>query len=620
MASIATVRIACDGDYFDGPVKGADGKKVSIWRGSALRVELALFRRDVWQDLANVAELVVEVKEMGPHDRPPAAEVAPLLQCRIPADLLDQEATAADWEAGTGQQAVAEFTGEETALPAGECWLAVWIQTYDDPPDTVAFAAGRITVRESSAGVPSQPPEPLERFYDKIRCDSLFAKKSANLADLSDCASARQSLGLGSAALLTAMNEEDMASDSVEAVPTQHSAKAYADAADGQVLQNAKDYADAADAEALQNAKDYADAADAEALQNAKDYADTADGQVLQNAKDYADGQIAAIPIAVPDPDNLWPGSLRPFFSSYVERPYFISTGGVCALDGWLIGQSTVTASPKNFFESTTGADAIVFYRPSGSPGTGVYYMNRPFTKKETTPFVGKTVTFSVEFKFGAGFPLQKTGNGLMLSVTASTSGLPSLKVDATGTYSNGGAVVATFGEITAGSTTDFVRHSFTFSLGSNVKMFCITLTHTPFGSGSSLPDDYRFYLARPTIAIGSEPAPYRARSWGSDYINSCQRFARISSAFSGSVSAGEVVYEHCTFVAPMELVPICIRATDESTPVGFPAAAIADVVNITRFGFTVARTASGDGEAKWQTIYGFGVLVWTFQDPIANY
>jgi hypothetical protein len=591
MASIATVRIACDGDHFDGPVKGADGKTISIWRGSALRMELALFRRGVWQDLANVSELVVEIKEMGPHDRPPAAEVSPLLQRRIPANLLDQEAAAEDWEGGTGQQAVAEFTGEEIALPAGYCWLAVWVQTDDDPPDTVAFAAGRIFVRESSAGEPLQPPKPLERFYGKDQCDSLFAKKSANLADLSDCASARQSLGLGSAALLAAVNDEAMAADSATAVPTQHSAKAYADAAGSQ------------------------------ALQGAKDYADTADGEVLQNAKNYADGQIAAIPIAGPVPDNLWPGSLRPFFSSYVARPSFISTGSVCALDGWLISQSTVSASPRNAFESTTGED-VVFYRPSGSQGTGTYYMSRPFTRSETTPFVGKTVTFSLEFKFGTGFPLATTGHGLVLSVTASANGSSSLKVDATGTYSHSPATVATFGEITTGSTTNFVRHNFTFSLASNVKMFCITLTHAPFGAGSSLPDDYRFYFARPTLAIGSEPAPYKTRSWGSDYVNNCKRFARISSAFSGPVSAGTVIYEHCLFPAPMELAPICIRATDEaSTPVGFPAAAIGDVTDITRFGFTVARTASENNTAaKWQTIYGFGVLVWTFQDPIASY
>ncbi|MDR2664060.1 MAG: hypothetical protein LBB14_00820 [Puniceicoccales bacterium] len=605
MASIATVRIACDGDHFAGTVRGTDGKKVNFWRGSALRLELALFRRGIWQDLANVMELVVEIKEMGPHDRPPAADVPPLLQRRIPAAQLDLTATAADWETGSGQQAVAEFSGEETAIPAGDGWLTVWVRTNGSPPQTVAFAAGRIAVRESSAGDPLQPPEPLDRFYDKIHCDNLFLKKGGNLGDLADPAGARQNLGLGGASLLAALDEEDMASDSSVAVPTQHSAKAYVDGADGQMLQDAKDYADSADGQMLQDAKEYAD---------------SADGQALQDAKEYADSQIAAIPFPESGPENLWPGSLRPIFSSYVEKPFFTKLGTVCALDGWLISQNSVNVSPKNLFAGFD-PDTIVFYRPFNSVGSGTYYMNRPFTATETEPFVNKTVTFSFELKFGAGFPRNTSGKGLALSITASTAYVEDPKIDGSGTFSEENSTIATFPEITAGSTSDYERHNFTFTLSEDVRMFCICLSHSPVGSGTAIVQDYRFYLARPTIAIGPEPAPYVPRSWATDYGNSCRRFARVGSAFTGPVAEGDVFYEHCSFPVPMEEAPICIRATDELDPIDFSEAAIEDVIDITRFGFTVARTATGDNsEAKWNSIYGFGALAWVFEDPIANY
>jgi hypothetical protein len=111
-------------------------------------------------------------------------------------------------------------------------------------------------------------------------------------------------------------------------------------------------------------------------------------------------------------------------------------------------------------------------------------------------------------------------------------------------------------------------------------------------------------------------------RNYGEEFSCNAQRFVRIRSSFSGTVSSGTTYYDQCNFPVPMETIPICIRAVSVSATSGvFSAAARADVANIDNYGFTVARTASANSNsASWQSIYSFGSFPWEFSDPVANY
>jgi hypothetical protein len=198
------------------------------------------------------------------------------------------------------------------------------------------------------------------------------------------------------------------------------------------------------------------------------------------------------------------------------------------------------------------------------------------------------------------------------------SSASSSVKANGDGTFSAGTATVATFPEIGSGSPTAYERHSFTFTVPSTAKLLCISLSHTPIATAAS---DYRFYLANPALALGEDPVPYAMRSWSDEYFNNCQRFVRMRSSFCATVSAGTTAYDHCVFPMPMEQTPICLRGTDVVTPTAFPAAGRGDIVDLSPYGFTVARVASGNSpSAKWQTLYGFAVIFWDFSDGIGSY
>jgi hypothetical protein len=293
-------------------------------------------------------------------------------------------------------------------------------------------------------------------------------------------------------------------------------------------------------------------------------------------------------------------------------------------MDGWAIAQTSASTSYRTYFEAGTAKtddeDAHVFYRPVGSPSTNTYYANRPLSRRETGPLRGKVVTLALDLKFGTGFPLGMEGHGLALKVCSTSSTSTTMFLSTSGQFSSENTVVEVFPEISEGSTTDYTRHSFTFTVPANSEMITLDFTHSPYGTGTSVATDYRYYIKHPTLALGTAPLPYTRRSWTEEYLANCPRFVRVRSTFCGSVTSGDVVYDHCQFPVPLEVTPVCLRATSEATATGFGTQATGDVTNLSTHGFTVKRTAtSTTASAKWQAIYSFGTPICDFFNGIAS-
>jgi hypothetical protein len=66
MATIATIRIACDISNFDAPRDVHTGRTPIFWKGNDLQFQLAVFDRRILQPLDNIARIILDIKPMGP--------------------------------------------------------------------------------------------------------------------------------------------------------------------------------------------------------------------------------------------------------------------------------------------------------------------------------------------------------------------------------------------------------------------------------------------------------------------------------------------------------------------------------------------------------------------------
>jgi hypothetical protein len=630
MANIANVRIACDGTHFDGPVNNLDGRKITIWCGCDLLLELAVFHRGTLQDVSNLAAITVQIKPMGQNDTAPSAAVAPIISKTVTADAINSALTLSEWENSSKQHALVEFSGEEMAIAPGDAWLVIWASTIDEPEKIIILNAGRIAVRESSGGTATIPDGPIEKFYSSETCDLLFARREENLADLSSASEALANLGVGEYISNALLNEEDMESDSTTAAPTQHCVKVFVENAAESTLISSQEQADSA----LDNAKEYADEVCSTTLQSAENYADDVCETTLTSANSYANGAAAgALSAAKAYADNIvgsanssaidwWPANGFGRFSSYVLRPRFSSSGGICGPDGWMIFSENGNETAKNYFESSAthgiGRQGdLVFLRDMGTSGTATYYFNRPFSVEETAHLVGKNVTLSFDIKFGSGFPLGQEGHGLAFSVTGTSDSNSGVVITTSGVWSSSNEVIETFNEINEGSTTSYNRHNLTFTIPNNIVRLCIRIQHDPGDNA----DDYRFYLGPTTLAEGQNYAGYIFKRYGEDYIANARRFVKVYSSHYGLTESGKVYCCNCQFPFGMEEIPVCIRAVDVVAPYGFGAVNISNALQITTTGVTICRTAtSGRTAGYWQACYYFACIPWTFNNPFSAY
>lgn len=121
----------------DGWIRDINGSRVTLFKGQANTLDVAIFVEGVYQVTPGYASLVVEFKSYA--DAPPiATDVA------LTSDTTSiVTATRAAWEAGTGQHGRISLTsGTVALLDDGVNWMIIQLSGTGSTP----VAAGRINV------------------------------------------------------------------------------------------------------------------------------------------------------------------------------------------------------------------------------------------------------------------------------------------------------------------------------------------------------------------------------------------------------------------------------------------------------------------------------------------
>ncbi|GHC07024.1 LamG domain-containing protein [Cerasicoccus arenae] len=248
----ARIRIAADmfqfENFADELRSGLSGFIPKLRAGDDAQFEIALFNDgELLTDLSGISSLHLEIKPLHAEAEPafidddgedydlrgPSSQAVSIRSKTIAASEMNAALTLTQWESLSADQAHAIVTldAPQTNLAPGDRWLTIAVTTNDSPAQTRTVAAGRIRIlgggRSSSEPVSSSS----ETFYSASQSDSRFLRLSENLADLSDAEESRGNLGLGSAAQMNAIDEDDFASQSNLHLPTQQSVKTYVDTA-----------------------------------------------------------------------------------------------------------------------------------------------------------------------------------------------------------------------------------------------------------------------------------------------------------------------------------------------------------------------------------------------------
>ncbi|MDR0428574.1 MAG: hypothetical protein LBG86_00885 [Puniceicoccales bacterium] len=555
MASIATIRIGCNTMDFDAPRDVRTGRSPTFWKGNDLQFELAVFERATLQSLGNISRVILAIKPMGPNGTAPDISVLPLMRGEALASSFDTTVTEETWNDGSKQQICIHFSADESSIAAQDAWLVIWGETVDDPEKIITFSAGRICIYESSGGIDLTPPQPTENFYTRKQCDTLFAKRMKNLQDLSDMEMARQHLQLGAAAIYGVKNETDMQSDSSEDLPTQHSVKSYVDISIASIPIGGSD-----------------------------------GNYCLANCAFYCNSNGTSFPIS----GNV----MSPLSDGWVAHQFATSS----ATNVTISLVSAVAAFDLNFMRIirarySLASDPICIYRP--------------LLPMETFPLIGKTVTFSVDMMVGTGFPNTET-NGINISITATTNAAAINKIDSNGEFIDGNATIATFDPVYNIQTDSYGRYSFTFSIPEDAVQICLRIVHIPYGTGSSIPNNYEYRIYRPALGIGSEEQAFHQRGKNEDSITLGNHYQRTFAAFTGEVEENEVIEQRLSFLHKFSFIPVCIRCVDANPVNVFVESQIGDATEITIHDSLISRTAlTASSAGTFRTFYYFIAPLW---------
>ncbi|MDR3117372.1 MAG: hypothetical protein LBT98_02270 [Puniceicoccales bacterium] len=541
------------------------------------------------------------------------------------ADLAD--GAAARENLGLGEAATRTVLDEEdlssdstAALPSQHS-----VKVYADAIGSAAASAADSLAAAALAAA--------QTYADGVGSDTLASAQSYAGGVGSDTLASAQTYadGVGTDTLASAKSYADgVGSDTIA------SAKTYADGVGTDTLASAKSYADGVGTDTLALAKSYADGVGSDTLASAQSHADGAAAAALSDSKSYTDGQLEAIGgggTAAAPSRNLWPSNGLFNYSSYAQKPYFTDSSCVAALDGWMIYEDGADVAQPAYFSAVPAmggnpsCNDACFDRTNGNVavfnGSSRFRFNRPFTGKETAPLRGQTLMLSFGLKFGTDFPQNEEENGLEVAIYGTTYANYPIVINYNGRFQTNSLMVKDFVPILTAPTDGFARVAIPFTLAANVTQICIHMHHYPFRSGTAVGDDYKFYIRRPALRIGTDSAEPEFPSRVEDVWSNRFRYQRILVTYSGSVSSNQAIVQRISFPMPLEDAGtvICMRGYDEVAPVGFPAAARSQASAITNNDFVLTRTASAaNGAASFRSWYSFAILPWTFADGIGSY
>lgn len=165
------LRLLCDLGSPDQVLEQSTKQPPVLVRGSAVVFELALARYGTL-----FAGISAAIDSLTLQVRASSAPSSDVLMERSITEGFNDSLTEAQWNAFTAQHCAIEFTGAETALAAGDAWLAIWFTTPGGEIVPVAF--GTLTIAESGAGVNGTPADPVTQYYTRTEADARFLLRS----------------------------------------------------------------------------------------------------------------------------------------------------------------------------------------------------------------------------------------------------------------------------------------------------------------------------------------------------------------------------------------------------------------------------------------------------------
>jgi hypothetical protein len=177
----AVVRLLCEARNPSRSVRDAATLAAPFfWRGDSVRFELGLADAGAFLAAAAVGTLVVEVKALHAI----ASDDSFMRKVFGTADC-DATFTGADWPGGAKQLLAAEFSVDESAIPAGTYRLIVRNEASDD--SVLTYLSTELRVLEPQSGSAGIDPPPIAWDY----LDSVPVVRTDVDQDLSDVAVAQ---------------------------------------------------------------------------------------------------------------------------------------------------------------------------------------------------------------------------------------------------------------------------------------------------------------------------------------------------------------------------------------------------------------------------------------------
>lgn len=165
------IRIKADANNRDEPKNILTQNQIAFWRGADLQFEVGLFQGAAAfiDDVSNLDTLTLEIKTLASGSTAPDPATAPLMEQSV----FLADITEVNWDAGTAQHALLEFSAAESNISAGEKWLLIYATTTDSPAETITLVAGKISVKEDGGPSVGDPdaidPAPLSSAASDAR-------------------------------------------------------------------------------------------------------------------------------------------------------------------------------------------------------------------------------------------------------------------------------------------------------------------------------------------------------------------------------------------------------------------------------------------------------------------